>query len=139
MWKLLDKSPKRREDFIKERTVSSFPLKFCKARWAGNEIIATRAIQIGGDFVKLIKDYELLCQSKRPKNNMSYDTLVKAHTDKLMLVKLNLFPDTASMWNAFLIKFQSDLPLVPFLSDCLEDSMRSMMKKFLIREVIKQG
>ena len=44
-----------------------------------------------------------------------------------MLVKLNLFRDTASMLNGFLIKFQSDSPLVPFLSDCLEDLMPSMM------------
>ena len=84
MWKLLDKSPKRRGDFIKEGTVSTFPLKFCKTRWVGNEIVATRAVQIWGDFVKLIKDYQLLCQSKRPKNNMSYDTLVKAHTARVI-------------------------------------------------------
>ena len=70
---------------------------------------------------------------------MSYDTRVKAHTDKLMLVKLNLFCDTASMLNGFLIKFQSDSALVPFLSDCLEDLMCSMMKTFLIREVINQA
>ena len=56
MLKLLDKYPKRRGDFIKEGTVSSFPLKFCKTRWVENEIVATRAVQIWGDFVKLIKD-----------------------------------------------------------------------------------
>ena len=64
---------------------------------------------------------------------------MKAHTDKLMLVKLNLFRDTASMLNGFLIKFQSDSPFVPFLSDWLEDLMRSMMKKLLIREVINKA
>ena len=36
-------------DIIKEGTVQSFPLKFCKTRWVENEIVATRAIQIWGD------------------------------------------------------------------------------------------
>ena len=132
MWKLLAKLPKRRGDFIKEGTVQSFPLKFVKKRWMENEIVATTAIQIWGDIVKHIKDYQLLCQSKRQQNNNLYGTLVKAPTDKLMLVKLNVFRDTASMLSRFLIKFHSDAPLVPFLSDCLEDLMRSMLKKCLI-------
>ena len=56
-----------------------------------------------------------------------------------MLVKLNIFRDTASMLSRFLIKFQSDASSVPFLSDCLEDLMRSMLKKFVIREVTNKA
>ena len=72
MWKLLDKSPARRGDFIEVCTTSppSFPLKFCATRWVENEAVVSRAITLWESVVELMKNYLLKPVSKRPQNNI---------------------------------------------------------------------
>ena len=104
MWKLLDKSSARRGVFLKVCTVSppSFPLKFCTTRWVENESVSVRAISLWPSIVQMMKEYLLKPPSKRPKNNASYDNLIAAHTDLLMLVKLHVFSDISAMLHSFL-------------------------------------
>ena len=129
IWKLLDKSPARRGEFLKVCTLSPplFPMKFCATRWVENEMIASRAISLWESIAQLMKEYMLKPASKRPKNNVSFDNLVASYIDILIPVKLHIFQDIAAMLNTFLVKFQSNAPLVPFLADTLEHIMRRFM------------
>ena len=83
-----------------------------------------------------MKVYLLKPPSKRPKNNASYDNLIAAHTDLLMLVKLHVFSDISAMLHSFLKNFQSNNPMVPFLADALERIVRQMMKFFLLKKSV---
>ena len=141
MWKLLDKSPARRGEYLKVCKMSppSFPQKFCVTRWVENEPVATRAIELWSTMVELIKTILLLPVSKRPKNNQSFDTLVAAHRDSCMLVKLHIFRDIASILSVFFTSFQSDAPLMPFLADELEELFRKFMKFFLLKNVVSEA
>ena len=65
----------------------------------------------------LIKAFQSKALSKCPKDNKYYDNLVKCHLNSLITVYLDLFRDVATRLNVFLVKFQTDSPMVPFLSD----------------------
>ena len=74
----------------------------------------------------MIKHYEGLPPSKHPRNNKSYDTLVKYADDKLIPAKLQFFVDVAHMICEFLRGFQTNSPMMSFLFrnhdlSCYED------------------
>jgi hypothetical protein len=56
--------------------------RFCATRWVEDEVVADRAIKIWENVIKLVKHWLHLPKSKRPKDNKSYDTLVKYHLDE---------------------------------------------------------
>ena len=87
MWKLFNDSLARRELYINLNRSDNFLLMLCQTRWVEDESVASRAINIWTFVVSAINHYESLSKSKRPKNNKSYDLLVKHMTDDLMLVK----------------------------------------------------
>ena len=42
MWKIFDKSPAKRDTFIRETGRDLFPLHFCKTQWVEDESVAAR-------------------------------------------------------------------------------------------------
>ena len=56
-----------------------------------------------------------------------YDTLKEHRHDKLMKLKFQAFKDVAHKMNLFLTVFQTDAPMIPFLSDTLKSLMRRIM------------
>ena len=137
-WKLLDKSPARRGEYAAlfgdENTVL-FPKKFCKTRWVENAEVAGRAIQVWPKIVALIEKFEKRVPSERPKNK-SYGHLKEAYTDKNVVIYLTIFRDVASQLEVFLKTFQTDAPMVPFLSDTLEKITRRLMRYILKKDVV---
>ena len=59
------------------------------------------------------------------------------HTDSLMFAKIQFYHDIANILSEFLTKFQTDNPVMSFLSDLLESILRRLMKFFILAEVIK--
>ena len=96
------------------------PLPFCKNRWVEDKNVAARGIAVWPYRIEFIKYYHSLSQSKRPKDNKSYDLLVQSHTYRLMFAKLQFFHDVANILSEVLTKFQTDNPIMPFLSYLLE-------------------
>ena len=45
--------------------------------------------------------------------------------------------DIANILSEFVTKFQTNNPVLPFLSDLLESILRRLMKLFILAEVIK--
>lgn len=112
--------------------------RFCATRWVEDEVVADRAIKIWENVIKLVKHWLHLPKSKRPKDNKSYDTLVKYHLDETMLAKFHFFKHIASLLQEFLVSFQTDKPMVPFLATSLENVLRKLMKKFVSPHILEE-
>ena len=139
MFKLFNDSPARREVYIKLSGTDKFAIRFCPTRWTENESVAERAINVWDAYVSVIEYYSKLCASKQPQKNKSYDTLQAHYTDKLMKVKFQAFKDIAHKLNQFLTVFQTDAPMLPFLSDILESLLRRIMRYFIRSSVVAEA
>ena len=62
--------------------------RFCPNRWTEDQSVAERAVKIWLNLVKIIKYWESLCKSKRPRNS-SYETLVLHYKNPLMIAKFH--------------------------------------------------
>ena len=139
MWQNFHQSPARRDIYIKETKCEIFPLPFCKTRWIEDEPVAARAIQLWPNIVKVIKYFQSLCRSKRPQNNKSYDTLVAHHTSSIIEVKLHFFKYVAAILKVFLVGYQTDKPMLPFLCNDIDIVLRQLLKIFMRRDVIENA
>ena len=138
MWKLFNDSPARRDVYVQLSSSEVFPLMFCQTRWVEDEPVAIRAMEVWDNVVKVIKYFQTLCKSKQPSKNGSYETLVTHHTDVFMKVKLQFFVDVASMMSSYLKQFQTDNPMMPFISEVLENLIRRLLKIFIRKVVIDE-
>ena len=69
-----------------------------------------------------------------PGANTNFDHLKKAIDDPLIPVKLAFLPEIASKLNLFLLVFQSDKPMIPFLVEVLENLLRrTLLKKMFLK------
>ena len=82
--------------------------------------------------VNVIQHFLSLTKSIRPKNNKSYDTLVKHDIDSSMFVKTQFFKDIASVLQTYSIQNQNDAPLVTFICDEMVQLFTKIMR-FLIK------
>ena len=82
--------------------------------------------------------FAILLASKTPKDNKSYETLVKYHLDVTVTTKLFFFNIITSLFQEFSVSFQSDKPLVPFLSSSLENVIKKM-KVFVEPDVTEKA
>ena len=136
MWKLFNDSPARRDTYIKLNRTDQFPRMFCQTRWVGDEPVASRAMSVWPFVVAVIEHFQTLPPSKQPRDNKSYDILVKYHKDCTMLFKFQFFIDIANVLSPFLKQFQTDDPVMPFMSGTLDKMIRQLMKKFILSSVV---
>ena len=139
LFKFIQHSPARRSDYLKVSEAGLWPKKFVVTRWVENESVSDRAIAIWNDYVKLIDFFTSKVPSKQPKSNKSYEVLKQHRNNSLIIVYLNLFRDVAARLNNFLVKFQTDAPMVPFLSDEISSILRWLMSFFINSEVLKKA
>ena len=137
IFKILDKSPARRGEYLQCSVSKKFGMRFCKTRWVENVPVVERAIEMWEDLVRWVEGCEKKPQSKRPQNNLSYQTLVKLHKSTTITIYFTLFRDVSKKLLAFLKAFQTDAPMVPFLADALEEIMRSLMKYVIKKDVLE--
>ena len=66
-------------------------------------------------------------------------SVVRCHlNDKLLSLKLNIFLYVAKIIEPFMIKYQSDKPLVPFLADDIKIVLISLLEIFIKPDVLKR-
>ena len=108
-------------DFVVEEGAinenDKFPLKFCATRWIEDQLVADQAYVLWPSMVCTVKHWMNLCPSKRPQNNKSFDTLVEHSLDLLIPAKFQFFSFIAGILKPYLVIFQSDSPLLPFMFD----------------------
>ena len=137
MFSSLHDSPARRAEYLRVSSSGLYPKKFCTIWWVKNDLVANLVIEIKVDIAELINSFAAKVPSKQPKNNASYNNLKEHYTNPFTIVYLHLFRDIAARLNGFLIKFQTDGPMVPFLSEEKCKTLRWFMGFFILKEVLK--
>ena len=94
--------------------------------------------------LEVVDFWKSLPKSKQPGQgkagaNKSYDTLLLKRNDPLVPVKLRFFEETAKIINVFLVQFQTQSPMVPFLVDCLENIVRGFCDRFILPDIMKKA
>ena len=135
VYQLLHDSPARRADYIDVTGSDQFPLPFCGTRWIEDEKVALRAIDIWDHICQICKFWEGLVKSRQP-SCKSYETVLSATKDPLIIAKLNFFAHIARMLQSFLTTYQSVKPMTPFLHDDLYQLLKDITSKFMKSEVL---
>ena len=87
----------------------------------------------------VIKHFLLLSQIAWLKNNKSFGSLIQYRSNAFMIVKFNVLKGLVSKLNALLVKFQTDSPMIPFMSDVLEVLPHSFMKRFVLTAKLEEA
>lgn len=108
-----------------------FPLKLCAIRWVENSRVLERAI-------KVLPSLKLYAEGveKSPPSSKNFGKLLNALKDDLLLAKLHFMQSIAAQLETFLIEYQSEKPLLPFLYADLCDLLKSIASRFLKPEVV---
>ena len=112
---------------------SDLPLSFCRTRWVENSRVATRAINI---LPNLQSYLDQRIASKSELKSKSYSSMKENLSDKFLPLRLTAFNSIACILEKFLVKFQSDDPMVPYLYSDLYDMIYSLMKKVVKDDLI---
>ncbi|XP_063766766.1 uncharacterized protein LOC134882763 isoform X2 [Eleginops maclovinus] len=131
---LFNNVPARREDYVTVTKSSVFPLSFCAHRWVENLPVVERALVV---WPSLLLYMEAVKTKKLPNPGTgSYDTVAAAIKDPLILAKFHFYAALARTFTPFLTKYQTDEPVLPFLSKDLTELMISLLRRFIKREVL---
>ena len=97
--------------------------------------MADCAIEIWPRICKVVKFWEKLPPSKRPKSE-SFLNVQEAVKDSLKSLKLYFFSFIASLMEPYLRAYQTDKPMIPFMCNDLEKLSKNLLKLFIKPEVI---
>lgn len=131
---LFEDDPACVEDYIAVTGSTSFPLDFCNDRWLENVEVVERALQI----LPSLKMYISATKEKTvtEPSTQSFISTKMIVEDDLFPAKLNFFLTVAGEVIQFLKLYQTDKPMLPFLSLDLTKMLRSLMEKFIKLSVI---
>ena len=132
LYNLFNETPARREDYTKITGCKVFPLQFCGHRWLEDKKVAERALEIWPQITTYINETLKKPKSQIP-NSSSFATVRSAVNDILTVAKMDFFVSTTTMMKPYLQMFQSDAPLVPFITSELHAMLQTMMGKFVKR------
>ena len=76
---------------------------------------------------------------KKAPQTASYATIKEACEDPLTVTKLEFFISVVKQLQPFLLKFQTDAPIVPFLGQSLKDLLLTLMGHIIKKYVMEQA
>ena len=120
--------PSRKSQYTSITNSTIFPQKFCVTRWVQNGSSSLKAQEILGNVKKYIDTVEKLPSSK------VFGEVKDMLKDPLLSAKLGFFHGLASHLEKFLVPYQSERPMVPFLYDDLLYLIKSMLKRILCKD-----
>ena len=132
LWQLFHNTPARRDDFVKLTGSTVFPLKFCPHRRVDN--LAERAFQMWPNIKKHVLSFRAT-----PLQTASYAAIKEACEDPLTVTQLEFFISVGKQLQPFLLKFQTDAPMAPFLGQSLKDLFLTLMGCFIKKDVLEQA
>lgn len=138
LYYLFNESPARRADYAAQTGSTLFPFQFCGTRWVEDSNVAQRAILIWDNVCKYVN---ILCDG--PKNKIpkctSFTVVKKAVNDSLTIAKLNVFVNVAKLMEPFLVIFQSNSPMTPFMDQEISKLLKSVMERFIKKDILSQS
>ena len=135
LYYLFKDAPARKEDFATISGSTLMPLKFVSHRWLENVPVCQRALLIWDKVVLYVQAADGGKVSK-PKNK-SYEVVKDCVQDPCFVAKLHFFKCIASQLQPFLSKYQTDRPMIPFLADDLCMVTRSLMRRFIKKDILQ--
>ncbi|KAJ8356420.1 hypothetical protein SKAU_G00192140 [Synaphobranchus kaupii] len=127
--------PARRADFCTLTKTSVVPLPFCGHRWIENLPVVKRAIEI---WPMIVMYLDAVTRKKLPNpGTSSYDTLAEARKDPFIMAKFHFFMALSMTFSTFLTKYQTDEPVMPFISKALAVLMKSLLRRFIKGQVLE--
>jgi len=136
LWYTFSDSPAKREDYEALSGSSMWPLRFCGTRWLEDLAVAERAVLIWPNIKKYVEEVCKLPKSKIP-TSQSFKNLQEFVQDPLIVAKLQFFISIARILGPFLKKFQTDQPMVPFLTQDLQTILEAVLTKFIKKSVLE--
>jgi len=138
LWYIFSDSPAKREDYQSITGSNVWPLRFCGTRWLEDIPVAERAILIWPSIKQYVKKVIEGPKSKVP-TSQSFRNLKEYTLDPLVPAKLQFFIAVAKILQPFLKKFQTDKPMVPFLSEELQCILKAILGKFVKQSVLDEA
>ena len=142
MSKIFHEAPRRRADYktVTDATENDYPIQFITHRWVENDVVVKKTRVIWSKIIEVASYWQQLPKNEqpglgKPGANTSYDHLCKAVKDGLVPVKLLFFEEVAKKLNDFLVVFQTDKPLAPFLTEILKGLIKTLMRKFIRKDL----
>lgn len=132
---LFHHAPARREDYTKSTGSDIFPLKFCAHRWIENVPVAERALEILSNVSKFVKAVDKKA-IPNPKTS-SYETVKTMIENPLLEVYIKCYLSIAKIIKPFLVKYQTDAPMMPFLSTDLYEVMKNLAERVVKSDVMR--
>ena len=136
IFQILHESPARREDYESVTGAKSYPLYFCATRWVESKPVADRAVEIWPEIRKLMAFWEKLPKSKQPKCK-SFLKVQKAVHDPTTVLKLEFFSFIAGLLEPYLLAYQTDSPMIPFMYEDLQKLVTNLLKLFVKSSIIE--
>ena len=124
--------PSRKAQYTNITNSDAFPQKFCVTRWVQNGSASSKAQDILPNIKKYVDTVGKLPSSKV---FVKVQDMVK---DPLLAAKLGFFHGMANHLEKFLVQFQSENPLVPFLYQELFSLTKSLLKRILKPEIYRK-
>ena len=137
--RIFHESPARREDYTKITGSDVFPLKFCPHRWVENARVANRALLVLGNVTEYVDTITRQPKLYTVPNNKSFDTVKEGCKCPLMPAKLMVFESVAHQFDEFLVRYQTDRPMVPFLCRDLDTLLRGICQRFVKKSVLDEA
>ena len=113
-----------------------FPVQFCGHRWLKDERGAERAVEMWPSLTTYITEILKKPKSQIPTSS-SFSTVKSTVLNKLTTAKLEFFMSIAAAMRPYIQTFQSDGPLLPFITSELETLLQTLMGKFMKRAVLE--
>lgn len=115
MYWLFKNSPARKEDFIKLTGCDIPMLKFCQHRWVENVKVCERGLMLWPHVMQYVN---AVSQGELPDPKIkSFQEIKKACADPLFPVKTAVFQSIAKQITPFLVQYQTDKPMLPFMGE----------------------
>ena len=99
---------------------------FIICRWGEDRAVADRLVEIWKHLVSILNYWEKLSKSKRPKSK-SYEHFKSAVEDLLTPAKLQFFSIIVSLFEQFLVMYQADQPMIPYMYSDLQKLLRKLI------------
>ena len=131
---LFKNAPARREDLNSATKSPIFPLKFCPHRWVENIPVAERALQIWPNVTAYVA--AVRAGTVPTPKNKSFRAVAASVDNPLFLVHISVFLSIAKDVTPFLVKYQSDAPMLPFLATDLQAIIRDLLHRFVKKPIL---
>ncbi|XP_074652758.1 uncharacterized protein LOC141907086 [Tubulanus polymorphus] len=139
LYSLFKDSPARREDYETVTGSSIFLMKFCAHRWLDNIPAVERAVEIWTSIQKYVLYVETKLKNSEKPTCKAYVEVKNAASDDVVIPRFYAFLSIAKILRPFLVDFQIDRPLMPFMAPQFFIILRSLMKRFIKGDLMKDA